>query len=650
MHLWHRSSHAPARQASLLQHPSGNQANLLQQQASRPEGKFLGNCHEHGVTLENIGAQTKPRSALWSFGNISISPDRSSQNRFSAFNSVSAATHPELGLQSSSRNEGAQAGGAQSFYDRTVQELDDKGDDTPSNEAAGPRTAPSPSSVARIGLGSPAHRLDAVARSAFERTSGFDFGRVRIHSDQEAAASARTLGAAAFTVGEDIVFGAGRYRPDTDAGRRLLAHELVHTVQQRSASANAPRSLAVSRPDESLEREAASAGRALHEGRPASISRAGDAVIARQLDAGAPDAATGDAGGGAPGPGAGAPAPAPGAPPPVPAPGAPAPAPAAAPAPVITSLDVDNPTTSITYPVSSNLGAGGKKHHVTVATLSGPDTVIRANLTPAVGAADPSVAGLVWTVNGGVVPAGADILHTSVTRGAGKKEVTATLGASSASLTVWAVFAPVSGGPPAGAGADTGAAFRIAPNINLTARVVPASIVTDADRPALDGANTTPVPGGTNSCGGALAGGANRKWDISRQIRMRNIDPAGLLPAIHTATGGACLDAVGAVYPANNAEGNDDAGTGDETNDPYANAGTLTSTDQPARIYPHAVGADGDTIEQHIQFREFSRLEYNRTWWSISPFAPWRVHISVVRVGGKWQDNGSSFARDNAGF
>lgn len=60
---------------------------------------------------------------------------------------------------------------------------------------------------------------------------GFDFSRIRIHADAPAAASARAVGARAYTVGRDIVFADGQYQPTTAAGRRLLAHEMVHAAQ-----------------------------------------------------------------------------------------------------------------------------------------------------------------------------------------------------------------------------------------------------------------------------------------------------------------------------------------------------------------------------------------------------------------------------------
>jgi len=70
-----------------------------------------------------------------------------------------------------------------------------------------------------------------------EARFGRDLGGVRVHTGPEAAASARALGAAAFTLGRDVVFAAGRYAPETASGRRLLGHELAHVVQQRRGGA-----------------------------------------------------------------------------------------------------------------------------------------------------------------------------------------------------------------------------------------------------------------------------------------------------------------------------------------------------------------------------------------------------------------------------
>jgi hypothetical protein len=75
--------------------------------------------------------------------------------------------------------------------------------------------------------------LEAGVRRAMEARFGTDFSAVRVHADSAAAASARLLGTSAYTVGQHLVFGAGRYRPSSTDGRSLLAHELTHSVQQR---------------------------------------------------------------------------------------------------------------------------------------------------------------------------------------------------------------------------------------------------------------------------------------------------------------------------------------------------------------------------------------------------------------------------------
>jgi len=75
-------------------------------------------------------------------------------------------------------------------------------------------------------------------RSYFEPRFGVDFSSVRLHADGKAADAARFVQARAYTVGRDIVFGAGEYKPTTTQGKRLLAHELAHVVQQTAPSLN----------------------------------------------------------------------------------------------------------------------------------------------------------------------------------------------------------------------------------------------------------------------------------------------------------------------------------------------------------------------------------------------------------------------------
>jgi hypothetical protein len=91
-----------------------------------------------------------------------------------------------------------------------------------------------PASVDRV-LASPGRPLDPSLQQDMGQRFGHDFSRVRVHTDAAAARSARDLDASAFTVGQDVVFGAGQYKPQTGFGKRLLAHELTHVVQNKIA-------------------------------------------------------------------------------------------------------------------------------------------------------------------------------------------------------------------------------------------------------------------------------------------------------------------------------------------------------------------------------------------------------------------------------
>ena len=107
--------------------------------------------------------------------------------------------------------------------------------------------------IVRSALRSPGQPLDSRTRAFMEPRLGIDLHRVRIHTGELAAASSRAISAAAYTVGHDIVFAAGRYAPATGGGRRLLAHELAH-VALAPGSASGP--LAIGPVDDTIERHA----------------------------------------------------------------------------------------------------------------------------------------------------------------------------------------------------------------------------------------------------------------------------------------------------------------------------------------------------------------------------------------------------------
>lgn len=96
-------------------------------------------------------------------------------------------------------------------------------------------SAPVPPFVHDVVRG-PGLALDGGTRAFMESRLGHDFGQVRVHADSRAADSARAIDARAYTVGHDIVFGAGQYAPGTSHGVRLMAHELAHVAQQRESS------------------------------------------------------------------------------------------------------------------------------------------------------------------------------------------------------------------------------------------------------------------------------------------------------------------------------------------------------------------------------------------------------------------------------
>ena len=101
-------------------------------------------------------------------------------------------------------------------------------------------TASAPASVERA-LASAGKPLDPTIQREMEQRFGHDLSRVRVHLGPSAEQSARDVNARAYTVGNNVVFGASEFDPRTRQGRRLLAHELTHVVQQSDGAANVVR-------------------------------------------------------------------------------------------------------------------------------------------------------------------------------------------------------------------------------------------------------------------------------------------------------------------------------------------------------------------------------------------------------------------------
>lgn len=134
---------------------------------------------------------------------------------------------------------------------------------------------PAPPAVRDV-IAAPGRPLEAEERRDLEPRFEHDFGDVRVHTDERAAASARAIGAVAYTVGTHVVFDRG-FAPGTEMGRRLLAHELAHVVQQGEAPIGPQ--LVLEPADTRLEGEAQRAGG----GGSPTLSRAPAATVQRQM-------------------------------------------------------------------------------------------------------------------------------------------------------------------------------------------------------------------------------------------------------------------------------------------------------------------------------------------------------------------------------
>jgi hypothetical protein len=234
-------------------------------------------------------------------------------------------------------------------------------------------------------------------------------------------------------------------------------------------------------------------------------------------------------------------------------------------------------------------------------------------------------------------------------------------------LNVWIVWADITASDAPNDIGDKGTFFLVKMGYEFEHTIKPSEIITAPDRPNLAGANTTAVPpaSGLNYKGDSLVGGADKKWDSSRKIRQKTINPNGVsLPgdaSFHgnfhdfpsMSDGDGRPGGAGAIsFRDLLVAGNDDAGVGDEDNDPYSapHVGKLWGIDTPTRGVLHSAGANGNTVEWRLHFMEFARLEINGKWYLISDYFPWRVHYKLKKESGKWKNDGSNKATDNNGF
>jgi hypothetical protein len=125
--------------------------------------------------------------------------------------------------------------------------------------------------------------LPADLSSRLGGALGTDVSSVRVHTGGESAQAAASLSANAYTVGQDVHFGAGMYQPGTPGGDRLIAHEVAHTVQQRGATASVQEDMQVSTPGDAHEQEAETFAQSFVEGGGAPVTPVSQGVVSRSV-------------------------------------------------------------------------------------------------------------------------------------------------------------------------------------------------------------------------------------------------------------------------------------------------------------------------------------------------------------------------------
>lgn len=132
--------------------------------------------------------------------------------------------------------------------------------------------------------------LDEPTRSFMESRLGADFSDVRVHTGAKATEAARSVQAHAYTVGSDLVFQDGQFNPSSTDGKKMLAHELTHVVQQRSGPVEgtpAPGGISISDPSDRFERAAEASAERVVSGEAASPQPAGAGGVQREEAPGA---------------------------------------------------------------------------------------------------------------------------------------------------------------------------------------------------------------------------------------------------------------------------------------------------------------------------------------------------------------------------
>ena len=214
-------------------------ANAAHRSRARPRrGLALFGTHgrmESRALLSGLAPEARrPRPAIQTKLEVGAPNDRFEQEAERVADQVMRMPDPSIGTRSAPL--GVQRLCAECEEEVQRQPVEDE-EEVQMKRAPGATPEIGPGLQTRIsGLRGGGQPLSPALRGFFEPRFGHDFSQVHLHQGSRASAAAKAVGARAYTLGRDVVFGQGEYRPESDQGRRLIAHELTHVVQQTGAS------------------------------------------------------------------------------------------------------------------------------------------------------------------------------------------------------------------------------------------------------------------------------------------------------------------------------------------------------------------------------------------------------------------------------
>ncbi len=325
-----------------------------------------------------------------------------------------------------------------------------------------------------------------------------------------------------------------------------------------------------------------------------------------------------------------------------------------------------HPNDTRTHLIPSTLGNVGKDHFCTVKNAS--SMIFRAVLNPA-----PPDAQITWDATGRAITSpsvGGDrkTAHINRNPAAGlriplKIQVAGDDVYEGLGWIIWVTSSAAAVNIPSPVPIG-GTSTPVSGGYDFTFTIIPATMVvanpTTVDIPDLTGINTTDPPDvtvgdvGVYQTGFDLSDGANLKWDVSRRMKQKIINPNGI-PFDTNGNHTPRFYQNFLNYPSSDIVGNDDAHDTDETNNPYTGGGRITSTDTPTSAPQHVEGNLGDTFDLRDHFGEFARVELDGNWYRISDYHDWRIHFIFEKIldgaGNEvWSDDGSLIEENNNGF